>query len=215
VLTAADIGQTIRVRETATNAYGQGSSDSSATGVIRGNPPVNSTPPGVSGSATQGQTLTVKAGTWTGTTPVKRSYKWRRCDSAGANCVEIQAASATTYVLVPKDVGHTIRVRETATNDYGQVPVESAPTAAIKATPGTIAGTVRNQKSGAAIAAALVTCISGYSAQTGSTGNYSIPNVPPGSYTCTAGASGYRPSTRNVAVSAGQTSTDDFSLARQ
>ncbi|MBV9683018.1 MAG: carboxypeptidase regulatory-like domain-containing protein, partial [Solirubrobacterales bacterium] len=60
--------------------------------------------------------------------------------------------------------------------------------------------------------AATITCTSGYSSKTGSTGNYSIPNVSPGSYSCTASASGYRPSTRNVVVSAGQTSTANFTL---
>ena len=51
---------------------------------------------------------------------MNRSYQWRRCDSAGANCLDIAAASAPTYALVAADVGHTIRVRETATNAYGQ-----------------------------------------------------------------------------------------------
>jgi len=212
---AADIGHTIRVRETATNAYGQGFADSVATALAKGNPPVNSAPPTISGMATGGQTLRLYPGIWTGTAPISRSYQWRRCDPSGTNCVDIAAASTPSYVLVAADVDHTIRARETATNVYGQSSVESAASALIKAKPGTIAGTVRNQKSGAAIANATVNCTSGYSAKTSSTGNYSIPNVPPGSHSCTASASGYRPSTRNVAVSAGQTSTADFSFARQ
>ena len=209
---AADIGHTIRVRETATNAYGQGFADSGATAVVNGNAPVNSAPPTISGTATDGQTLSLNPGVWTGTAPISRSYSWRRCDPSGTNCVDIAGASITSYVLVAADVDHTIRARETATNGYGQSSVESAASTLIKAKPGTIAGTVRKQKSGAAIAAATITCTSGYSSKTGSTGNYSIPNVPPGSYSCTASASGYRPSTRNVVVSAGQTSTANFTL---
>ena len=56
-------------------------------------------PPTISGTAAEGQTLTVNAGAWTGSTPINRGYQWRRCDSAGANCVDIAAATATTYAL--------------------------------------------------------------------------------------------------------------------
>ena len=212
---AADIGHTIRVRETATNAYGQGFADSAATAVVKGNAPVNSAPPTISGMATDAQTLRLNPGVWIGTAPINRSYQWRRCDPSGANCVDIAAASTTSYVLVAADIGHTIRARDTATNGYGQSSVESAASTLVKARPGTIAGTVHNQKTGAVVANASVNCASGYSAKTSSTGTYAIPNVPPGGYTCTASASGYRPSMRTVAVSAGQTSTANFSLVRQ
>ena len=104
--------------------------------------------PTITGSATEGQTLTANPGTWSGSTPMSRSYQWRRCDSAGANCLDIAGASATTYVLVAADVGHTIRVRETATNADGQSSADSAATAVIKrdtppanSTPPTISGT--------------------------------------------------------------------------
>jgi len=218
VAVASDVGHTMRVRVTATNAYGRSSIESGASTVIAakpGGPPVNLTPPSISGSATEGQTLTVNAGVWSGSAPMTYSYQWRRCDSIGANCLDIPGASAATYVAVASDVGHTMRVRVTATNAYGRSSIESGATTATKAKPGTIAGAVRNQKTGAAIAGASVTCTSGYSSKTGSTGSYSIPNVPPGSYTCTAAATGYRPTPRTVAVSAGQTATANFSLARQ
>jgi hypothetical protein len=53
--------------------------------------------------------------------------------------------------LAAADVGRTIRVRETATNPYGQNSVASAPSAVVtaKPKPGAIVGTVRNAKNGA------------------------------------------------------------------
>ena len=90
-------------------------------------------PPAISGTAIEGQTLTANAGAWSGSTPISHSYQWRRCDSAGANCVDIAGATATTYALTAADVGRTIRVRETATNAYGAGSVESAATAVVKA----------------------------------------------------------------------------------
>ncbi len=186
-------------------------------GSVSGTAPVNATPPTISGTATEGQALTVGPGTWTGSAPITRDYRWRRCDATGANCVD-GAATASMYTLVAADVGHTIRVRETATNAYGQTAITSAATAVVtakpKPTPGTITGTVRNAKTGTVIAKAGVSCGSGYSAKTTSGGNYSIANVPPGGYACTASASGYRSSTQTVTVSAGQTATANFSLAR-
>jgi uncharacterized delta-60 repeat protein len=179
-----------------------------------GTPPTNTSPPTISGAATEGQTLTVNPGAWTGSTPINHSYRWRRCDSEGANCVDIAAATATTYTLIAADVGQTIRARETAANPYGIGSVDSGATAAIKARVGAIAGTVRRAGTSAGIAGAAVNCGNGYSAKTAGDGSYSIPNVPPGGYSCTATAKGYRPSTRNVAVTSGETTTANLDLAR-
>src|SRR5690349_10559652 len=60
---------------------------------------------------------------------------WRRCDSTGANCLDITGASETTYALVTADVGQAIRVREMASNAYGQSSAESAATGVIAGTP--------------------------------------------------------------------------------
>jgi uncharacterized delta-60 repeat protein len=137
VLVAADVGRTIRVRETATNAYGQSSIDSSYYKAVQpGKPPVNSSPPTISGAATEGQKLTVNPGTWSPTN-VTLTFQWRRCDTAGANCLDITGATAASYVLARADIGHTIRVRETATNAYGSSSVDSAPTTVVLAKPGT------------------------------------------------------------------------------
>jgi len=183
-------------------------------GSALGTAPANASPPTISGTATDGQTLTVSSGAWTGSTPINRRYQWRRCDSAGASCVDIAAATAPAYPLTAADVGRTMRVRETATNAYGTRSVDSAATAVVKARAGAIAGKVKSASSGAAIGGASVNCGTGYSAATASNGTYSIANAPPGTYSCTASAKGHRPLTRSVTVASGQTATANFSLPR-
>ena len=159
----------------------------------------------------------LNAGTWSGSIPIDHSYQWRRCDSAGASCVDIAAATATTYALAAADVGHAIRVRETATNPYGQSLVESAASAVVtaKPKPGAIVGTVRNGKTGAAIASASISCGSGYAAKTASDGRYAIPNVASGTYHCTASANRYTPATTTLTVGSGPPVTANFDLVRQ
>jgi hypothetical protein len=95
-------------------------------------PPVNTSLPSISGQAREGRTLTTTNGSWSGATPVTFSYQWRRCDSAGANCVNIQNATALSYTLTTGDVGFRIRSRVTATNAGGSASADSAPTAAVK-----------------------------------------------------------------------------------
>ncbi|MDQ3646333.1 MAG: S8 family serine peptidase [Actinomycetota bacterium] len=78
--------------------------------------------------------------------------------------------------------------------------------------PGSIAGKVFNTKTKAGISGASVNCGTGGSTTTTSTGSYSLPSVPPGSYTCTASATGYKPKSLTVTVSSGATTTADFAL---
>src|SRR5207244_4331409 len=79
-------------------------------------PPSNTSLPTISGTAQQGSTLTGDPGTWSGSQPISFAYQWRRCDSAGANCQDIQSASTSTYTLVLADVGSTIRLDVTGSN---------------------------------------------------------------------------------------------------
>jgi Carboxypeptidase regulatory-like domain/Domain of unknown function (DUF5122) beta-propeller len=179
-----------------------------------GTAPANSSPPTISGAATEGEALTANAGTWSGSTPINQGFQWRRCESAGAGCVDIAAATAATYALAAADVGHTIRVRETASNAYGEGSADSAATAVIRANPGSITGSVRNAKNGGKIANASVNCGNGHFAKTASDGRYSIANAASGTYRCTASANGYRPQTKDATVIAGTKLTLDFALAR-
>ena len=79
--------------------------------------------------------------------------------------------------------------------------------------PGTIAGSVTGSgKSKNGISGASVNCGSGGSGTTGSDGRYTISNVTPGTYTCTASATGYQSKSGNTTVNSGQTSALSFAL---
>ena len=45
-----------------------------------------------------------------------RWRRWRRCDTAGANCSDIPGATGATYTVTDADLGHTIRFRNDATD---------------------------------------------------------------------------------------------------
>ena len=136
-LASADVGSTARVAVTATNTGGSGSAGSAQTAVVAAAPapPVNGSPPTISGTAQAGQVLTAAAGSWRGTQPISYGYQWRRCDSAGASCVDIVGAGAQTYTLNSADVGLTVRVAVTATNTVGSGSAGSAQTAVVAAAP--------------------------------------------------------------------------------
>src|SRR5437868_6394773 len=116
---AGDVGHTLRVQETASNAGGSSAPATSAqTAVVTPPPPSNTSPPTISGTAQQGQTLTASNGSWTNS-PSSYAYQWQRCDSAGANCTAIAGATSQTYVPVAEDVGFSLRVAVTASNAGG------------------------------------------------------------------------------------------------
>lgn len=82
---------------------------------------VNATVPVLSGTATDGQTLTVTDGTWLGSPSMAR--QWQENDGTG--WANIDAETGLTYVLATAQVGNTIRVLVTATTAYGEIEVAS------------------------------------------------------------------------------------------
>jgi len=96
--------------------------------------PVALLKPAIVGRAIEGQTLSFLAGTWTNT-PTSLSDEWGRCDGTVIEtCHTI--ATTPTYTLTSADVGHTIRIREQASNEYGVgIPqyLFSPPTAVVAA----------------------------------------------------------------------------------
>ncbi len=143
VLVAADVGATLQVVVKATNAAGTATANSGPTAAVAslGPPPTNVKPPSIVGQPYVGELLSADAGVWSRTPAPVLRYQWLRCDPGGARCVEIPLARGQTYVpmggeiVVPQpdptellvglpstggDVGATLRVVVTATNDGGR-----------------------------------------------------------------------------------------------
>lgn len=87
--------------------------------------PVNSVLPAITGTKTQGQTLTCSSGTWSKSPTF--AYQWRRNGSA------IAGATAATRVLAAGDVGALMSCTVTATNAGMSALATSAQTTAIVA----------------------------------------------------------------------------------
>jgi hypothetical protein len=120
VLTSSEVGGTVRVTVTADNGSlpggGSSSASSDPTGVVQALPPVSVSPPTVSGTLQDGQTLLVSVGSWTGSTPLGFTYQWSRCTTNGNPCAVISSATSSSYVVQHADVGATIRTTVTASN---------------------------------------------------------------------------------------------------
>jgi fibronectin type 3 domain-containing protein len=95
--------------------------------------PVDTAAPTISGTVKDGSTLTAKAGSWSGLTPIGFAYQWARCNSAGGECAQIPSATETKYTLSHEDVGETLQVEVTATNTAGSGSATSAQTAVVAA----------------------------------------------------------------------------------
>ena len=134
-LTGDDVGRTLRGVVTARNENGSTSATTKQSDVVtvRGVAPANTSPPTISGSPQEGQTLSASPGTWTGTGPVAFRYSWERCDKNGRSCA-VLPVSSTQYKLVSADVGRTMRVAVTGSNGFGARTALSNPTPVVTST---------------------------------------------------------------------------------
>ncbi|MDX6473239.1 MAG: large repetitive protein [Gaiellaceae bacterium] len=128
--TLADTGSTARVVITATNALGSATATSPESAKIVGTPPSLITAPTIAGTGTQGQTLTADPGTWAGDPPIAFTFKWRRCNSTGAACVQVGTAS--TYTLGAIDVYSVMQLSVTATNNTKAVAAPNVNTTQVQ-----------------------------------------------------------------------------------
>jgi hypothetical protein len=118
-LVAADAGQVITCRVTATNSAGSASATSN--GLTGRSLPVNTVIPVVTGTTAPGDTLTVSNGTWTGFPAPTFTYHWAK------DGVIIPGETANTYVIAVVDEAHVIQGVVTATNAVGSDFAESLP----------------------------------------------------------------------------------------
>jgi hypothetical protein len=135
IVAAADVDHRLRVRVTATNADGSQAATSDATARVRqpdAGRPANVSTPTLSGNGTQGATLRVSPGTWNGRQPIKFSFRWLRCDTAGNNCILQSGFTDDAYVVREGDVGKTLRARVIARNSRGEASRLTAPSPTVK-----------------------------------------------------------------------------------
>ncbi|MHB8233596.1 MAG: hypothetical protein ACYDHT_02985 [Solirubrobacteraceae bacterium] len=123
-LDPSEIGKTLAVVVTATNAAGSTSATSSVTALIAGILPKNTTLPSISGTLKNGQLLSVTNGTWTGSEPITYTYQWQLC--LLGNCTNIAKATSQTFLLSGLNLGSTLRAIVTAKNAAGTAEAVSA-----------------------------------------------------------------------------------------
>jgi hypothetical protein len=135
----SDVGvgnTTIAVIVSATYSSGlTASAASTSVGPVLPQTPQNATPPTITGTAQQGQVLTITPGTWT---PVQSliTEQWEQCTALA--CTPAPGQIGTSYTVGAGDVGHTIRVLETDSNAASLGVVKaSAQTATASATSAT------------------------------------------------------------------------------
>jgi len=140
VAATADVGHTLTVTVTATNADGSTQATSAPSAVVSSaTAPTNTAAPGVKGTLQVGSTLTADQGTWDGS-PTGYAFAWSRCDANGDSCAQIDGATSATYTLLQADAAGTLRVAVTATNADGSTQFVSAPSALVPGTGGCPAG---------------------------------------------------------------------------
>ncbi|WP_224360782.1 hypothetical protein [Hyalangium versicolor] len=133
LLAAADVGSTLQVLVSATDADRTSESRAPRTGVILPLAPTLRSPPTLSGEARVGSTLTGNSGSWASSSSLTYGYQWLRCDPSGEGCTPVGGATASSYVLSAADVDATLRLELTATNAGGSATARSDATARVQA----------------------------------------------------------------------------------
>jgi alpha-tubulin suppressor-like RCC1 family protein len=148
VLGSGSVGDTIRVRVSASDTLGSAARTSAATAPIAPeNDPSVEALPTVSGTGLKGSVLTATSGGWSGLVgSTSYGYQWERCGESGEGCSTISGATANTYTLTESDVASTLRVLVTATDERGTTTAPSDATAVIS--PATLVNVARPSISG-------------------------------------------------------------------
>ncbi len=140
--TTADVGHTLRVTVTASNAGGSSAPATSPPSAVvsSATAPTPTTAPSITGSPQVGSTLTANKGTWSGS-PSSISTQWMRCDANGDSCAAIIGATGDTWKVTPADANGALRIAVVATNAAGSTTFVSPQTAIVPGTNGCPTGT--------------------------------------------------------------------------
>jgi thermitase len=166
---------------------------------MQGSAPTNGS---ISGTVTDAQT-----GNAIGGATVSDGTRSATADASGA--YTLGNVPAGSYTITASGSGYASASRGVSLN-AGQTLTASFALSALVAN-GSISGTVTDAQTGKAIAGATVSD-GARGATTDASGTYALGNVPAGSYTVTASASGYGSASRGVSVTAGQTVSGSFAL---
>jgi hypothetical protein len=130
-----DVGQTLRVRVTASNADGSMNGRSDPSDVVVGNaaPLTNTARPTITGTPRVGEQLTAGEGSWTGN-PTSFTFQWQRCDVDAVTCLDVTGATGRTYGVRLADLGFRLRVVVTAHKNERTGTAPSAPTGVVQPT---------------------------------------------------------------------------------
>jgi hypothetical protein len=163
----SDVGATMLVTISASNAAGSNDANAGDQAVVTAEPsPVNTAAPTVTGTAVEGQTLTATTGSWNAAA-MAYGYQWYRCNGGG--CSAISGATGTTYNPGAGDVGYSIEFQVTASdysgsttatsNEVGPVTAAPTPAAAAPTTTSTPAPTAASAPTATQITSALATVL--------------------------------------------------------
>jgi hypothetical protein len=118
---SADELHTISCAVRAESSEGSSEAPSSNNVKIPGSPPVNVTPPTVTGVVEVGQKITCSPGTWSGVPAPAFGYQWFR------NAQPIAFATASGYTIVAGDAGRLLSCEVVATSSEGHATEVSKP----------------------------------------------------------------------------------------
>jgi len=148
--TSSQAHKYIRVVVSASDDHSNTATANSAWVLVADTAPVNSVAPAITGTATEGQTLTTSNGTWSDADGDSLTYSriWQRAsDSSGTGATAIGGATATTYTTSNSDAGYWVRSVVTATG-YGNSVVAYSAWTYVAALPPSVSSIVRASGSG-------------------------------------------------------------------
>ena len=120
-------GTTYHYRLVASNADGTdyGYDYTLSTSAVTNVAPIDIVAPAISGTVSQGQTLTASTGSWS-PTPTTYAYQWQSSSDGGSTWSSIAGATASGYTVATGDLGNDLRVVVTATDSFGSTAQASA-----------------------------------------------------------------------------------------
>ncbi len=127
-LSTVDVGNKVTVVVTASDQEHQSTEASAGPigPVTDPPPPSNTALPVISGTAQDGQVLTVSNGSWSSPDSLSYGFQWQLCNSSGTDCAPIVGATENYFQLAAADVGGDVTVVVTASDQEHQSTEASA-----------------------------------------------------------------------------------------